>query len=280
MDNQKTIMLRLVIAVALVVALVAGCSTNSKTSMVESSDKPTSQLSSQPTSQPDSETDSEPSSEPTDQADDQQENTYETPIRCYLEYDIIRKMKSAKELYQQAPKLINGFAEDAYSEIVNIMMTSDYFDALEEELHGNYWEQIYGEDWKYSYSIESKERINEEMLEDCKERYRAYGEEMIEWAEGVYDRDGGIEELSEGLGLTNVQAKKYLKASISFGNILKSARVTEGYKVTGRYIFEGGKLTEPHEISKTWYVCKVDGRWILAEMPLGLPLTYGNILGL
>lgn len=198
-------------------------------------------------------------------------NNCMTPIRS------AEKLQN-KESINAKKYLETGFksmgAKNA-GEIVNLMYESDdvadLMDALEESFESSYeWKQItYGDNFKVTYTVEEKVKLEKSDLRNYQKAFRQavkYIEDELEETEDYDSSDWA--DMTDDMGLSRAQAKKFINAMKEMVNDIGRPEVTNGYEVDILIRITGEMLDEPLETTSTVQVVKVNGRWI------GIDATY------
>lgn len=195
-------------------------------------------------------------------------NNYKTPVKTMEKLANMQKYSSKEDI---SIKLLNGFCEDEFENIFKIYKQSEDFEDNNEDAKDDFADKIeeledeYGKNYKYTYKITDKEKLEKDDLRDFRDNLRNAAdmiESMIEEAED-YDSDEW-EELADEMGLDGKKSKakdvfEYLE---KIRKNLKKAKVTAGYELEVTVILTGSELDEPEEEEITITVYKVDGRWI------------------
>ncbi len=198
-------------------------------------------------------------------------NTYKTPISLYMNYinDRTHKDPNKDEL-----KLNNGLCYDELNAIYKIMKKSDdYEDELEyaqeswEDLVASLEEQ-FGDNYKFSYKIEEKEKLDKDDCKDYQDKIRSYGKSMDNSLDEYDDFDSDEwADMADDMGLSRANAKKYVKQMKNICKELRKAKVTAGYELDIIIKVKGSELDEPAELEWTVCVYKINGRWYTNDLP-------------
>ena len=193
-------------------------------------------------------------------------NTYETPLKLKVAEWNSRKIP---QTLAGDRRQLNGLAEKEIKEIYDIIGKCDDAEMWLENLQDNYErqneekEEQYGEDYKLSYVIEDKEKLEKSDLRKMKTLLREATDWMDELIEGTEDWDSDDwEEAADEVGLTKSQMKSFVKALEKLKNIAKKAEISEGYELCVTYRINGSELDEPEEVERTYNVYKINGRWV------------------
>lgn len=186
-------------------------------------------------------------------------NTYKTPIKLL---QAVQNNKKASAQMNKETAQYNGLCEKEFKQIANILKKSETYDDVvagyEETIE--YRKENYGDNYKYKYKIEDKEKLDKDELKDIQKEIRSAGKSYYN-AYSDLDSDD-YESIAESLDITKAQAKKLASLYKSIGKTLKTAKVTKGYKLTVTRTLTGSELDEPIETELEIYVYKVNGRWI------------------
>lgn len=189
-------------------------------------------------------------------------NNYKTPLDAAVKVANSRKFSMDDHL-----AAFNGFTEGKFKLLMNIAKNSNAvgIDDLEEvfESRVEEYEEEYGNNYKFSYEIEDKDKLS-------KDERKAFKQDLTDIAENlqsIVDQTENLnsdewEEMAGWADLSVVELKTYMRVIKSITDQLRSAKVEEGYELTVTMIIRGSKLDEPEEEKSTICVYKVDGRWI------------------
>ena len=194
-------------------------------------------------------------------------NTYKTPLNVMMD---LANEKKASKMVDKESEILNGLCEKEYEAMMKIMQKSDDYD--KEEVEEYYEEEIeemkeeYGKNYKYSYKIEEKEKLEKDDLKQVKEGIKSYVKQLKDLLDELEDYDSDDwEEIADDMGLTKSQAKKLEGILEDVYKELKGVKVTKGYELTVTTTLKGSELDEPEEEEETIYVYKVNGRWVTDE---------------
>ena len=195
-------------------------------------------------------------------------NTYKTPIKTMQKYANAKKYYS--DFDEQLDKL-NGFAEKEYKALFKVYKsTEDYKENLEDakEDFKDYIDDKkdeYGKNYKYTYKIVEKEKLEREDIKEFRESLRSMADSLESQIDRTDDYDtDDWEELADDMGLdgNKKKAKAYISALKNLRKVYKSAKVTAGYELTIEKKLTGSELDEPEEEEIEIKVFKVNGRWV------------------
>lgn len=197
-------------------------------------------------------------------------NTYKTPINSMVQ--ILNSKKYISPIDQNL-KMLNGFAKSEYKEIYNLLKKSEnYIDAME-EAEEEFLDQIeenkeeYGSNYKVSYKITDKVALEKDDLKDFRDDLRGFADEIkdeILDETDEYDSDDW-EDMADELDISKENAKKVVKSLEKIQKKYKNAKVSAGYKIEADILISGSELDEPEEEDVTFYIYKVDGRWVIGD---------------
>lgn len=189
-------------------------------------------------------------------------NNYKTPLDVAVKVANSRKFSIDDHL-----AAFNGFTEGKFKLLMNIAKNSNAvgIDDLEEvfESRVEEYEEEYGNNYKFSYEIEDKDKLS-------KDERKAFKRDLADIAEklqSIVDQTENLnsdewEDMAGWADLSVVELKTYMDVIKSIANQLKNAKVEEGYELTVTMIIRGSKLDEPEEEKSAIRVYKVNGRWI------------------
>lgn len=191
-------------------------------------------------------------------------NTYKTPLNLLMDY---RNEKNPSKVLVREYQQLNGLCEKEYKSVLKIMQKSDDYD--KDEVKDSYEEAIderkdeYGKNYKYSYKIEEKEKLEKEDLKEVKTQIKDCAKQLKDILDELDDYDSDDwSDLADEMGLTKAQTKKLAGILEDVYKDLKSVKVTKGYKLDVTITLKGSELDEPEESDGTFYVYKINGRWV------------------
>ena len=196
-------------------------------------------------------------------------NTYETPIKLMMETRNTKKITDITTLYVNQ---LNGFAESEVKAVLKAMSKSDQMnetlDNLADQNQDNIdnWKSEYGDDYKYTYEIKDKTKLETEDLDNAKEDIHARGEQLLSIVESTkeYDSDSW-KDVADNLDMSVSEAKAYISALEDLGKEFAEAKVEDGYDLEVTITLSGSELDED-EVSETeTHVYKVNGKWIASN---------------
>lgn len=192
-------------------------------------------------------------------------NTYKTPLDRYMDY-----MNSRSYSLNEEIAVFNGFAEAEFKlfELCN-RISKDYWKEREDDFADDVKSRkaTYGNNYKYSYDILDKDKLNRKELDEFKNYLQYYAvilKTIIEYTADFDSKDW--ENFADSSNLFVFQAKLYVLATNALYQELKDAEITEGYEIKSNFIIDGSNLDEPKEQEKTMFVYKIDGRWVISEL--------------
>ncbi len=199
-------------------------------------------------------------------------NTYKTPIDLYVNY---MNDRTHKDPNKDEIKLYNGLYASELNAIYKIQKKSeDYDEELEESQE--YWEELvdswkekFGDNYKFSYKIEDKEKLDKDDCKDYQDKIRDNAKESLEYYDRYDDFDvDDWSDYADDLGISRSDAKKLVKQQESLFKKMKTAKVTAGYELSVVFTVKGSELDEPAETEEiTVYVYKINGRWYTDDLP-------------
>ena len=196
-------------------------------------------------------------------------NTPTTPIKLMV--NAMNNKKTPKSLDYNV-KLLNGFLEDEVKEIYKVLAKTDLGEELLEyvqesfEENVEYYQEQYGDNYKGSFKVENKEKLEKSDLREMRDYFKEAAESLEEMIEETEDWDSDDwEDAADEVGMTKSQMKSFVKALEKLAKAMKKVDVTDGYELDVVYKITGSELDEPEEQEDTVYVFKVNGRWISLE---------------
>ncbi len=203
-------------------------------------------------------------------------NTYKTPISIMQEQD---NLKSYKNQFQLVRESLNGLAKSELKTIEKIYKKTDAYKDNIDDMKENFKDSIeeakdeYGKNYKYTYKVTEKEKIEKEDLKEMRESLRSIADRYDNLKEKT--DDWGSDEwgdLADELEVSKSDAKKLVKAALSIGKLCRRAKVSAGYELTVTRTLKGSELDEPIEEERTIRVYKIDGRWVSSDALYALSL--------
>ena len=191
-----------------------------------------------------------------DEAKGSQKNTYETPLELMMEQ---ANEKSASKMAEDRYKVLNGLCEKEFKSVLTVLKKYNNYAPMVENFEEQIADQLdkYGENYKYSYKIEEKVKMDEEGLNNLEEEFENYAEQLHEYLYGLIDTNADPEDLRFDKDLIAALENVYKE--------LVDVKVEEGYELTVTVTLKGSELDEPKEEEMTVCVYKVNGRWISEE---------------
>lgn len=210
-----------------------------------------------------------------EESEKEDKNTYETPLDIWFEYYNAKKMSEEME---NSVSLLNGFAEKEVEEVYEILKKADSYQEAMDWRAENYenetvaeYKEEYGNNYKFSYKIEEKDKLDDDALEEFRIRLTDKAEmlkntvdKLENYSSSDWDEEIYVRELSES------EREDLIKALKALYDVLKDAEVTEGYNLAYTRITEGSKLDEAEEYETSLNVFLVNGRWIAQNAYLSI----------
>lgn len=182
---------------------------------------------------------------------------YKTPIKTLCKN--INKQETNLDKY--ADVVLPKFAMDAYKDAMKVVKNSDGGeDALEsisdslEDAYDN-WEDDYGDNWKVSYEISKKTKLDKDELEDIQDAYS----DMRDYLD--YIDEDAIDDMVDSDYISSSDGKKLEKCIEKLDKGLKGIKVSKGYKVKARLKIKG--KDDDDKETMEFYVIKADGKWVI-----------------
>ena len=163
------------------------------------------------------------------------------------------RVKAAKKLAEA------NMAKDTYKNLVED--TTDAweknFERCDDELDA----------WTFSYEVKSKEKIEEDELQDlqksCERYYRDNIKDQIEDIEDILDDKDDLEDDADDADIEVKEMKAIYKAQVDMLKGREKAEITKGYEVKIKFTLEGEDDTYKSENVKIRIV-KMNGDWVYA----------------
>lgn len=193
-------------------------------------------------------------------------NTYKTPVKLMEKY---ANKQSYYDTYDRQAELSNGFLSSEYKDMAKIYKTTDdYKEGIDDEKE-DFKDRIadlkdeYGSNYKYTYKITDKEKLDKDDLKDYRDNLRNMADMYEKQVEESKDFDSeDWEDIADEMGVSKGNAKKYYKILERIRKKYATAKVTDGYKLEVTVTITGSELDEPIESEREITVYKVNGRWI------------------
>lgn len=194
-----------------------------------------------------------------DDKEDSKSNTYETPFQLAVTF---RNSKTFSESGNLA--ILNGFCEDEMNKLMKAVggtyTEEDFYDVID-----NYKSE-YGEDYKFSYEITDKTKLDKDDIEAYQDEFRTCAADATEYIDAIADFDDeDWEALAEVFELDVAASKKAVNIIKDIQAILEDCKVTEGYNVNFSFIASGSNLEEDEVNENEVDVIKINGRWVAAS---------------
>lgn len=203
-------------------------------------------------------------------------NNYKTPVKL-MEKN--RNSKSFSSYMDRSIDMLNGFCKSEMKAILKVYKSSDDYKDDMEDAKDEFADQIedmkdeYGSNYKYTYTITDKERLEKEDLKKFRDELRNAADSLEAQIDEADDYDSDDwEDIADDAGISKAQAKKLYNAMDDVRKVLKKAQVTDGYELEVTIALTGSELDEPEENEMTIRVYKVDGRWISSSAMSGISL--------
>lgn len=193
-------------------------------------------------------------------------NTYKTPVNLAISY---MNSKNANAKIDDIVKLLNGFCESEAKSLLKTFKKTDVYDenkddliqALEDGIED--MEDEYGKNFKYSYKVEEKDKLEKEDLKEFREELKNLRDQLGDLLDETEDWDSDDwEDLADEMGVSKAQAKNMVADLEKLHKSLKSIKVTNGYELSVVVALNGSELDEPEEEDMEFRVYKVNGRWV------------------
>lgn len=194
-------------------------------------------------------------------------NNCKTPVKIMQKYANERKYYESTDM---TVELLNGFGEKEVKAFVKLYEDSEDYEDNLEDAKDRFEESIedkkdeYGKNYKYTYKIIDKEKLDKDELKEFRDNLRNRADNYEEQIEETEDFDSDDwEEFADVLGFdgNKSKAKTLVSALKNLRKLYKNAKVTAGYKLTVEIVITGSELDEPDKTEMELNVYKVNGRW-------------------
>lgn len=203
-------------------------------------------------------------------------NTYKTPVKIM---ENLANSKRFVSTYDKSAKMLNGFCKNEVDAILKLAKKVDGYEDAMEDAKDSFEDGIqelkdeYGNNYKISYIIDDKEKLEKDDLKKVRDALRELADNYEELADEADDFDSDDwEDFADEVELSKANAKKLVAAVEDLGKICKTAKVSAGYELTLTKRITGSELDEPEEDETTMRVYKIDGRWVSESALLYLSL--------
>lgn len=198
-------------------------------------------------------------------------NKQQTDITKYMK---IIAPEFVSDTYKDALALVKDIDKDTYKEATEQIEDglSLFYEGLEDYL---------GDDYKFSYKIKSKDKLDKDDLEDIEDSWRAIGELLEDYDDDYFDDMFYYSDLSSS------QEKKVKNLVKDLTKNLTKLEVTSGYELTVKLSIKGVDKDEVEdllddlgfdELEFDVNVIKVNGDWCIDTISLLSDLGYLNRL--
>ncbi len=180
-------------------------------------------------------------------------------------------LKKYKDPYDIALSHLNGFTEGEFKAIAKILKSSDDYQDAEEDRKEAFEDVVqdkkdeYGDNFKYSYKIDDKDKLDKDDLKDFEDRIQEAGKQLLAMVELTEDDDYDWDAIADSLGISDKDAKAIVKNLEKIGKAWKKADVQAGYEMDITVILKGADLDEPDEEEATICVYKINGKWVAED---------------
>lgn len=185
--------------------------------------------------------------------------SYKTPLDKAV--SLVNKKETNLDAYASA--ILPKFAKKAYQNGMGILAEYDEFEDMLDMVKDSF-EYIFdeaeyevGSNWKYSYKITSKERMDEEELKYVKKNYKDLRDDLKDM-DSYIDKDGYYyDDLKDEIGADNM--KKLQKLVQDLETDLRKIKITDGYYLEGELTLKGSDDKEVTDFNIR--VIKINGKW-------------------
>ena len=190
--------------------------------------------------------------------------SYKTPVK-----QSVASMNAKKlDLERNFVGSMGGFGKSELKQIYKILSSSDNFKDYKEDREDTFEDSLddvkdeFGKNWKVSYKIEDKDKLDKDDLKDAKDAIKSTANGLIDWADSILDMDNDdLKDTAEEMGLKKDDLKKLAQLCKYLGKKLKKANVSAGYDLDVNITIKGSDDDDDYDADMT--VVKVGGKWVL-----------------
>lgn len=189
--------------------------------------------------------------------------SYKTPVSQMI------SMRNSKkfDMEEQFVNSMGGYGKSELKKIYKILSSSDNFKDYLEDAEESFedsrdeMKDEFGKNWKLSYKIEDKDKLDKDDLKDIKNSIKSTANGLIDWADQILDMDNSdLKDTADDMGLKKDDLKKMAEIAKDLGKKLKKAKVSNGYDLDVNIRIKGSDDEDDHDAELT--VVKVDGKWV------------------
>lgn len=203
--------------------------------------------------------------------------SYKTPVKLAVSSMNAKKL----DLEDTFVNSMGGFGKSELKTIYKILSSSDNFKDYKEDSEDRFADMLedteddYGKNWKVSYKIDDKEKLDKDDLKDAKDSIKNTANSLIDWADEILDMDNGeLKDTADEMGLKKDDLKKLAQTAKDLGKKLKKAKVSAGYELDLNMQIKGSEDDEDYDTDMI--VVKVGGKWVA----LNAITSYSQLTGL
>lgn len=203
--------------------------------------------------------------------------SYKTPVKLAVSSMNAKKL----DLEDTFVNSMGGFGKSELKTIYKILSSSDNFKDYKEDSEDRFADMLedteddYGKNWKVSYKIDDKEKLDKDDLKDAKDSIKNTANSLIDWADEILDLDNGeLKDTADEMGLKKDDLKKLAQTAKDLGKKLKKAKVSAGYELDLNMQIKGSEDDEDYDTDMI--VVKVGGKWVA----LNAITSYSQLTGL
>lgn len=204
-------------------------------------------------------------------------SSYKTPVKAAVSSMNAKKL----DLEDTFINSMGGFGKSELKTIYKILSSSDNFKDYKEDREERFEDMLddtkddYGKNWKVTYKIEDKDKLDKDDLKDAKEEIKDTANSLIDWADDILDMDNSaLKDTADEMGLKKDDLKKLAQTAKELGKKLKKANVSAGYDLDVNIQIKGSDDDEDYDTDMT--VVKVGGKWVA----LSAVTSYSQLSGL
>lgn len=163
--------------------------------------------------------------------------------------------KSIRNMSMDMNKIIYG--DDFDDEIID--MEDDMAD-LFDDLNDDY------DKWKVKFEVKKSEKLDKKDLKEIREYIEDKGEYLEDnYLEALEDILDDWDDYEDYYDCSEKEFKKLVEIFKKYVKGLDKVKISEGYKVKGKFVVYEGKDELDKSDSVTFFVAKVNGEWVIVD---------------
>ncbi len=189
--------------------------------------------------------------------------SYKTPVKTAVASMNAKKLDIEDEFINS----MGGFGKSELKKIYKILSSSKNFKDYQEDREDRFEDSLddtkddYGKNWKVTYKIEDKDKLEKDDLKDAKDTIKSSANGLIDWADRILDMDSStLKDTADEMGLKKDDLKKLAQIAKDLGKKLKKAKVSDGYELDLNLMIKGSDDEEDYDSDMV--VLKVGGKWV------------------